>query len=59
MNLSGRAIARLSAVLFLFGLVWAGYTQDKPQKLTAQSVKKDLYEIAGDGSERDAGNVAI
>ena len=51
--------ARLSAGMLLAGLVWTGYTQDKPQKLTVQPVKNGLYEIAGDGSESDAGNVAV
>jgi len=59
MNPSRKALPRLTAGLLLFGLVWIGYTQDKPQKLAVQTVKKDLYEIAGDGSERDAGNVAV
>jgi glyoxylase-like metal-dependent hydrolase (beta-lactamase superfamily II) len=59
MNPSLKALPRLSAGLLLLGLVWAAYTQDKPQKLAVQPVKKDLYEIAGDGSESDAGNVAV
>ncbi len=58
-NLTSKTRAYLSASLLFFGLGWIAYTQDQPQKLTVQQIKKDLYLLAGDGSEKDAGNVAV
>ena len=59
LNLTRKTRAYLSASLLFFGLAWVGYTQDQPQKLTVQQIKKDLYLFAGDGSAKDAGNVAV
>ncbi len=58
-NLTSKTRSYLSASLLFFGLGWIAYTQDQPQKLTVQQIKKDLYLLAGDGSEKDAGNVAV
>ena len=59
MNFTRKTRAYLSASLLFFGLAWISYTQDQPQKLTVQQIKKDLYLFAGDGSAKDAGNVAV
>jgi cyclase len=59
LNLTRKTCAYLSASLLFFGLAWIGYTQDQAQKLTVQQIKKDLYLLAGDGSAKDAGNVAV